>query len=831
MKILRFNIAFILLLICITAKAQILQWENSLQLQQLNNAISSVASDRYGQHILIPTGAAVTHYLVGNDGIIIPTGSPSIQNDYVFGSSITCYAGKTYIATAQILPNPLSRYEIRLYRSDDDGTSWTLVDTYDPTPHSPIPLLVDVDMVADQNGVHIVWSRESARSVYYVRRDAISGQWEDAHEVTGVQSILGAHPKVCATATKVVISFVTTNDGTNRKGTTLDLNLTNHVWDTDYRQTSSLIIDASIGNTNLGIRGGNVHVVMTPTSSGDSRTIWESQRNLNGTWSLPQNHIGYDYGSSGEWGNQRRKVTSIEDTLYTVFSKAGPVGESRGIMFGTYKTDWSALYNVATYSGNNFLESATISSSATGVYVFWYSSAGLTPWMARLVMPMKGIIKENAYWTGHNYVTDNLTIQSGVRITLKTGSITYVSDNKKIIVEDGATFVQEPGSQLIFGTGAKFQLSTGVRNLWNLTGIPVVVPDPHKAAVYPTATSDAFAFNDGYEATDPLTNDRGWFIKFGSDQSITYEGDFIGYTEMDCNAGWNIIGSISSPIATQNVDPIGVVISLFYRYDNGGYVAVDTLRPGGGYWVKATGHIILDVQSNNVMEPDPELETYDKFTLTDAAGSTQDLYVRNGTIVGSTDNIEMPPAFPDAPFDVRFSSGDYVRTVIPDSGEAVLSIDLNEVVYPVQLSWEIQPENGITYSIIPDSGLGRPIANLNQSETATIPSVADHRIRLTAKASKVRSSHGFPTAYVLSQNYPNPFNPETRIHFELSQSGPVRLVVYDLLGREVATLVDEFKGPGRYDAKFNAASLASGVYFYRLQAGGFVSMKKMLLMK
>lgn len=88
-----------------------------------------------------------------------------------------------------------------------------------------------------------------------------------------------------------------------------------------------------------------------------------------------------------------------------------------------------------------------------------------------------------------------------------------------------------------------------------------------------------------------------------------------------------------------------------------------------------------------------------------------------------------------------------------------------------------------------------------------------------------------PNAFALSQNYPNPFNPETRIYFELTQDSPVRLVVYDLLGREVATLVNEFKKAGRYDVTFTAASLSSGVYFYRLQAGTFHDVKKLLLLR
>ena len=88
-----------------------------------------------------------------------------------------------------------------------------------------------------------------------------------------------------------------------------------------------------------------------------------------------------------------------------------------------------------------------------------------------------------------------------------------------------------------------------------------------------------------------------------------------------------------------------------------------------------------------------------------------------------------------------------------------------------------------------------------------------------------------PVQYTLSQNYPNPFNPSTRISFELPVSGSVSLRIYDLLGREVAMVLDEAKEAGYYDVTFDASALASGVYFYKLRAGQFVAVRKMLVAK
>jgi hypothetical protein len=88
-----------------------------------------------------------------------------------------------------------------------------------------------------------------------------------------------------------------------------------------------------------------------------------------------------------------------------------------------------------------------------------------------------------------------------------------------------------------------------------------------------------------------------------------------------------------------------------------------------------------------------------------------------------------------------------------------------------------------------------------------------------------------PTVYSLAQNYPNPFNPETKIQFALPKAGQVKIIVYDLLGAEVTTLVHENMQAGYHDITFNGSNLASGVYFYRITAGDFTDVKKMVLIK
>jgi hypothetical protein len=89
----------------------------------------------------------------------------------------------------------------------------------------------------------------------------------------------------------------------------------------------------------------------------------------------------------------------------------------------------------------------------------------------------------------------------------------------------------------------------------------------------------------------------------------------------------------------------------------------------------------------------------------------------------------------------------------------------------------------------------------------------------------------FPVESGLEQNYPNPFNSVTTINWQLAKSSKVTLKVIDIVGRTVATLVDEQRPQGKYETQFNAATLPNGIYFYQLKAGEFKQTRKMILME
>lgn len=104
-------------------------------------------------------------------------------------------------------------------------------------------------------------------------------------------------------------------------------------------------------------------------------------------------------------------------------------------------------------------------------------------------------------------------------------------------------------------------------------------------------------------------------------------------------------------------------------------------------------------------------------------------------------------------------------------------------------------------------------------------------IVLTTTGTNPITNSKIPSKYNLEQNYPNPFNPETQINFDIPKEGFVTLKVYDIVGKEVATLVNENKTAGSYTVNFDASKFGNGTYFYRLDVNGFVQTKKMVLIK
>ncbi len=167
------------------------------------------------------------------------------------------------------------------------------------------------------------------------------------------------------------------------------------------------------------------------------------------------------------------------------------------------------------------------------------------------------------------------------------------------------------------------------------------------------------------------------------------------------------------------------------------------------------------------------------------------------------------------------SSGDHI--ILKDDQDNII----DEVTYASSGLWPTQPNgNGPTLSLV------NPQLDNSIAESWRASGMYGTPGYLNDIYTKIETEENtIPQEFILYQNYPNPFNPSTNIQYAVSSRQYVTLKVYDLLGKEVATLVNEVMLPGTYEVFFDGSKFSSGVYFYKLQADSFVETKKMILLR
>jgi hypothetical protein len=238
------------------------------------------------------------------------------------------------------------------------------------------------------------------------------------------------------------------------------------------------------------------------------------------------------------------------------------------------------------------------------------------------------------------------------------------------------------------------------------------------------------------------------------------------------------------------------------------------------FWKDFAGNV-ASTDSTFIFEIPQTFANVKKFTVTGYAYNNEDTASVNWNIFTSSLvilNADSTVSKPDTIFNYRirvfsFNSEDTLKfslfnapdsLIIDSTGLISGHIDSTDTTYTFSVKVEDQHNNSDSISF---------------------------KLKVSGNVTGIENSENLPETFYLSQNYPNPFNPATTINYDIPEMGMVTLKIYDILGREVRTLVNEEKARGRYKISFNASSLASGIYFYRLTAGSYNSTKKMVLLK
>jgi hypothetical protein len=363
------------------------------------------------------------------------------------------------------------------------------------------------------------------------------------------------------------------------------------------------------------------------------------------------------------------------------------------------------------------------------------------------------------------------------------------------------------------GTQTGSWAATGAGDWWNeitydpVTGYLLTIND----------SGDICRFNEDGTVVDNIGNVGGdaWAIAFDYDKSVVYWGDC-----MEGSEEWGTYDLSTSTATTLAAPPMtGWPVGM-------AYVPMDP----DGYTIWAC---IWDASDNTWVyryNPDAEVWSTEGVQTVDAS-------------VGNWGGIE-------AVYDFRDGYVDILSIRQGDPGPDLLEIWEG---YPLQTWLTMDPMSGsldptesdqITITVDPSQDenfspaagdqyfgvieLSGPHWNPPADEVALS---LDLTINFDVVDGVLEEDTGLPKRYALYQNYPNPFNPSTDIRFDLVEPQQVKLVVYNMLGQEVTRIVDQPMQAGTHTMSFDASRLASGVYFYRIEAGPFTSMRKMVLLK
>ncbi len=357
---------------------------------------------------------------------------------------------------------------------------------------------------------------------------------------------------------------------------------------------------------------------------------------------------------------------------------------------------------------------------------------------------------------------------------------------------------------------------------WNIVGLSLDGEETDYLVLFPDAMEGTlFSFTDLYSPVQTLEVGEGYLLRMSQESVVNFTGNTIDNVVLNVDEGWNLISGLSTPVNADILYASGLIAEgTLYGFSDV-YYNSELIEPGRGYWVRATedGEITISsgVSAKQVSFVS-KVEEANSITFSSERYTTE-LYFGIEIPVKEILSYSLPPRFPQMDFDVRFS-GDMKYAV--DSGE----IEVLNQSETLTIEYDITIEAGDKMEWVLASKTGDKFV-LEGTGEITVPSEQKFVLNRIPV---------IPETFTLHQNFPNPFNPITTLSYDLPKDSDVRLAIFDMLGNEVATLVNTTQKAGFKSVQWDATDsmgrpVSAGVYLYQIQAGEFVQTKKMVLLK
>jgi hypothetical protein len=388
--------------------------------------------------------------------------------------------------------------------------------------------------------------------------------------------------------------------------------------------------------------------------------------------------------------------------------------------------------------------------------------------------------------------------------------------------------------KIVYSLTSTFEVS--VNSGWNMLGLPLAVDNGHYLTLFPDAVPNTlYGFYQTYFLTDTLRLGKGYWLRFSAGEVVPLEGYPVTTYSIPLKQGWNMISGISCDVALSDVgDPGGIIIPNTLFGFNQVYFLADTLKRGKAYWIRAGANDTIYYTCETGMAKSSinppyvfsELDSMSIMTVTDASGASQRLYFNALYEDPSLKfRYSLPPVPPLGVFDARFEDGYWV------SGGKAAVIQLQSSNYPISVRLSNLPP-GEKYLI--RQLLGNEVVTQQEIGEGESIEIVNSQVK-GLKLSKV-SSLEIPVKFMVQQNYPNPFNPTTEIRYGIPQATIVEIVVYNMLGQRIKRLVSEEQEAGYHKVVWDGTNdsgdkVGSGIYFYRIVAGRFNKVNKMIMIK